>query len=145
MDDIDRIRNNDFLTKKQKAKYIIDFLDKDRIVCKEGIYYYRFLDEDIPVLLKSTSIIKVKNNPTYSENNNSPLQQYYQYRQTIERIMRAINSICLKEDRIIFVERMIYQKKIEQIIYQYYLSTRGYYNCYNTALNDFCQNLKITE
>lgn len=129
------------LDSKQKVEEILSFLESERLSYLNGKLVYisdLYLDD----YHFSSSVVTIKNNNNYKSYLNDFVLDGLDLQQAIRFIVDAVNSICLNEDRDVFVERFILHQRMSVIKEKHCLSNNGYYQCLNRAINDCYEYLQ---
>jgi len=96
-----------------------------------------FDDVDLTQYLHlSSSLIVCRDQSTDREVLQQLVNEKSEHEQVIDMILSAVNSICLQEDRDVFVERFLYKYRIREIQKRHCLSNNGYYQCLENAFSD---------
>jgi len=123
---------------------LVSYLNKESVCFVSGV----LLNVDSQQLQDyhySSSIVSLRTNSNNKSYLNDYVLDYLDKKQAIQFIINSVNSICLKEDKEVFVERFILHQQMSKIKQQHCLSNNGYYQCLDRAINDCYEYMKGTK
>lgn len=143
IDTYNQIIRNSNLNKTEKIDTLISYLNRDEVLVVDGYLKYYDGYNYYQNMSYSASLIKV--NKTYNKVNKTEKAVFnvIEHQQVVERIIRLINSICLLEDRLIFIDRKINHYSIRKIMDKYYLSQSLYYQVMSDCYKDISLHLGL--